>query len=201
MKEYSYLTPTIHVKVPLEVYCKIRDLCSKIPNLEWSGIVFYTIEYNNASPVPSEIILEDILIMDIGSKNNTEFNIDERLIDFMNENTIRYYWQIGSIHSHHNMPVSFSIKDIEDLLKNSNNHNYYFSMIVNNNMDMIAKVAQKSFLKTLKHHIVKGIYGKEYTISTSSETIENKTLMYHCLIECPIDKIDNQIDQILNQKK
>ena len=54
--------------IPQKVEAKIRYACKLIPDVEWSGILFYT--YTGNFEDGSLIIkCEDIYIMDIGSSN------------------------------------------------------------------------------------------------------------------------------------
>ena len=120
---------------------QIQYLCSIISYVEWSGLLFYSQQGTIEKPEEMVITLEDILPMDKGSVASTEFEYDERYVNYVMGDEKRMDWRHGMIHSHNNMGVFFSGTDHEDLKKNSKAHNYYLSVVVNNKMEMIGKVA------------------------------------------------------------
>jgi proteasome lid subunit RPN8/RPN11 len=80
--------------------------------------------------------------MNKGSKAFTEYDFsDKALIDYRMDNLESHDWKIGHIHSHNTMRVFFSGTDMSELIDNSEFHNYYVSLIVNNFMETTAKVA------------------------------------------------------------
>ena len=83
--------------IPEEVESKIRHLCSKISQVEWSGTLFYTYEgnWNDGSLV---IICKDIYIMDIGTGGYTEFDVHPGVVTYMCENPELLDCQMGLIH-------------------------------------------------------------------------------------------------------
>lgn len=83
--------------IPIEVERKIRHLCNKISQVEWSGTLFYkstgTYEDNNL-----EIRCVDIFPMDIGSSTYTEFDMSPDVIAYMTEHPELIDCQVGLIH-------------------------------------------------------------------------------------------------------
>ena len=128
---------------------KIKYLCSKISQVEWSGVLFYSLKGNIKNASKMICVIEDILPMDMGSAAYTEYSFDDRVVTFLQEEEERFDWHIGHIHSHNNMKTFFSATDMSELNDNSENHNFYLSLIVNNAMDLTAKVAQKIQLKDI----------------------------------------------------
>lgn len=120
---------------------KVKYLCKNIPKVEWSGILFYSVEGDISDISTMKIICRDIFLMDIGSATYTEYSFDEKVVDYRMNNPESFTWLMGHIHSHNIMRTFFSGTDMDELFDNAPNHNFYLSLIVNNFMDMIAKVA------------------------------------------------------------
>src|SRR5690606_27372025 len=140
----------IKVLMSQNILNKIKYLCRAIPKVEWSGVLFYSVEGSIKDPENFVITLEDILPMDKGTSAYTEYTFDERIVEYMMADDKRDDWKMGHIHSHNTMPVFFSGTDISELEDNCVNHNYYLSLIVNNFMDFTAKVA---FLASLNEEV------------------------------------------------
>lgn len=109
---------------------------------EWSGVLFYSVQGTIKEPQGLVLTVEDIFPMDKGTTGYTNYSFsDPKLADYVMGDTYNPEWKIGHIHSHHSMGVFFSGTDMEELHDNSEFHNYYLSLIVNNDMDFKAKVA------------------------------------------------------------
>lgn len=121
---------------------QIKFLCSKIPTVEWSGVLYHTSEGDIGNPKEFVCKAEHILLLDKGSSAYTEYdfsspNFTEALMDnpqFMD-------WSMSHIHSHNSMAVFFSGTDNEELTDNAPNYNYYLSLIVNNKNEYCARIA------------------------------------------------------------
>jgi hypothetical protein len=171
---------TIKTVVTIDVYNKMKYLCQKISAVEWSGVLFYTVEGSIKDPEKMVITMQNILPLDKGTSGYTEYVLDDRLTNFLMDNPDHLGYKIGHIHSHNTMAVFFSGTDMDELTENSEAHNYYFSFIVNNKMEMTAKVGQmvtsesKSYIKALDDN------GEEY-ISESLETSKH-VITYDCKV-------------------
>jgi len=146
--------------------------------------------YNNTA----KIELKDILPMNKGTGSYTEFESDERFPQFMSAKLKEHgpkvlQWKQGLIHSHNNMGVFFSTTDKDELYSNCGNFAQYLSLICNNRMEFVAKVAQKAKANEVDTELpiyVLNNEGKEVQIgkksikSTTSEIIE-----YDCKISSP----------------
>ena len=181
---------------------KIKYLCKTINKIEWSGILLYTVEGTIKDPSKMVLTAQEIILMDVGSSAYTSYNYNEkkrdtseyldRHIDYTNEHPEALGWKIGQIHSHHTMRVFFSDVDMAELVENSDAHNYYLSVIVNNYMDIIAKVAFQATAEAIVPIPYKAIddEGDEYEVSTSNFKVSTSVLMTHeCDIEAPIVKL------------
>lgn len=145
------LSDKIKVIVTETVYEKMQDLCHYIPEVEWSGVLLYSTEGEITNPKSLVITLRDIILMNKGSKTYTGYDFNEKKrdqsgysdthIEYCEEFEEALTWKVGMIHSHNTMNVFFSGTDLSELVDNSPSHNYYLSFIVNNKMEMTAKVA------------------------------------------------------------
>jgi len=158
-------------------------LCNRISQVEWSGILLYDIEGSIKDPDKMKIILKDIIPMDKGSSAYTEYdfnkNQEDKHIDYTNKREEALLWSIGHIHSHGNMSVFFSGTDMDELKENSNAHNFYLSMIVNNAMDMTAKIGFKATAGNCSY-IALDENGEKYVVLNSKE--KEVFFIYDCII-------------------
>ena len=188
--------------MPDDVLNKIKYLCKTIPKDEWSGILLYKVEGSIKQPKDMVITLKEIIVMDKGNATYTAYNFNEkkrdnsgyldRHIDYTNDNDEALEWKIGQIHSHNTMRVFFSGVDMAELHDNSPSHNYYLSFIVNNYMDMIAKVAYIAEVDTTVEADYKALddEGNEYVIQNSKFTVKKKKLFMHdCDIQSTVEQI------------
>lgn len=185
----------VKVEMPKEVLSKIKLLCEVIPEVEWSGILLYQTIGSIKDPDNMKIILKDIIPMNKGSKTYTSYNFNEesrdksgysdKHIDYCNEVEEGIYWQVGLIHSHNSMSVFFSGTDEEELEENAPLHNFYLSLIVNNNMDFEARVAisAKTDSEVDLSYTALDEEGNPFKMETSKTHLKNsKTFYYDCEI-------------------
>lgn len=162
----------------------MRYLCNKVSRLEWSGVLFYSVKgsIRDVANIKNMVItLEHIFLMDIGTPGTTEFIWNEDVVQFAIEHD---EWKFGHIHSHNTMGVFFSDTDWGELNDNCSNHNYYLSVIVNNAMDIQAKIA---FTGQPQEYTCLDENGQDYKISVSP--INPKMFLYDCdisLIPTPV---------------
>lgn len=197
--------------MPIEVLHQIQYLCKKIPKVEWSGALFYTTEGSIENPETFKINLKTILPLDMGSAAYTEYNLDDRFMDFIEEDfEERSTWKLGHIHSHNVMSVFFSGTDMAELNDNAPAHNFYLSLIVNNYMDFIAKVAfigeARKDIKQVPY-TAKNADGHDYIIEKQDfEVNTTKLFIYNCEIITPSTELFvsnefvNQVNKIMEPK-
>ena len=125
---------------------QMKYLCSEISVVEWSGYVFFSTKGSPKNLKKFQIIPYYIHPMDKGTGGSTEFDDDGSLLELYKQmpeldpfNDTKYKY--GKIHSHNNMDTYHSAVDIQDLQDQSGHYEYYFSLIVNNRMDLEAKAA------------------------------------------------------------
>lgn len=162
---------------------KVRTLCSYIHKIEWSGILFYDIKGDISNPSKMKITPVDILLMDEGSETFTSYGFDKDLIRFFKENPTLRSCKLGQIHSHHNMNVFFSGTDMDEINENAENHNFYFSLIVNNREEMVSKI---SFIGTTQPTSIKiDCKNKNGDIYNISKTLGSEDVIFY--YDCDIN--------------
>jgi len=200
--ERVQLTDTqIKVIMPERILHQIQYLCRDIAKVEWSGILFYSIEGSIKDPANMVITLEDILPMHKGTSTFTEYSFDERVVEHMMDNEHLEDCKIGHIHSHNTMGVFFSGTDWSELEDNAPNHNIYLSLIVNNFMDFCAKVCFIAETEETKefNFQAKDENGGKYVYKTENFEVKTKKLVtYDCAISSP--KNDISVDDNFKEK-
>lgn len=136
---------TVRLIIPEDVYEKQRFLCQKSPTKEWSGLLLYEMQGSINDLDSILLIAKDIIPLDIGTSATTEFRINnagfDPHIDYCINNPEALNWKIGLIHSHHNMNTFFSSTDWKELETGSSSYSSYLSVIVNNDYNIIGKLA------------------------------------------------------------
>lgn len=128
--------------IPSFVEQKIRHLCNRVWEKEWSGTLFYKAEgsFEDGSLV---ITCADIFVMDIGTAGYTEFDISPDVMTYMTEHPELMECQMGLIHSHNNMSTFFSDTDTATLKEEGRDRNHFVSLIVNNAGSYTAAITRK----------------------------------------------------------
>ena len=208
--ERVQLTDTqIKLVMPERVLNQIKYLCRDIAKVEWSGILFYSMEGSIEQPDKLVLTLQDILPMHKGTTTYTEYEFDDSVVEYMMDNeTMEKGWKMGHIHSHNTMAVFFSGTDWSELEDNAPNHNFYLSLIVNNFMDFCAKVC---FIAESEDNRELAFYGRNengtrYIHSSKSyQVAEQQLIVYDCDIESPItavqveDRFKARVEQIIKK--
>lgn len=120
---------------------KIRFLCARFPNNEYSGVLFY--DYTGRFEDNSLVLTaKDFCLMDYGSATYTEFNKSAEICNYMIENDLLGCQQ-GLMHSHDNMPTFMSGTDLNTLQEEGSDMNNFLSLIVNNAGQYTAAITRK----------------------------------------------------------
>lgn len=199
-------TDTYKLIIPANVERKIRHLCNRISQVEWSGTLFYTYsgsyEDNNL-----EIKCVDIFPMDIGSQAYTEFDMSPDVIAYMTEHPELLDCQMGLIHSHNNMATFFSGTDTSTLREEGNDRNHFVSLIVNNAGTYTAAITRKLNVKRAVHstYTYKSFDDIE-KLGTIATEVEEEVIAYNMLdiikegaVES-FQEIDDRLDIIRKNK-
>ena len=183
---------------------KIRFICSKLPNTEWSGIVFWTktgsFEENNI-----EFKAHDFLLLDVGDTVSTAFDMTPQVVGYMTENNLLGSF-IGLLHSHHTMNTNFSGVDTNTLLLEGQNSNHFLSIIINNARTYSAAVTRKVDIQRTTQEVItyKTFDNKEITVNTSPNTLTTRIEYFPLSIifdqTCAFDDIDLTIHELLEAK-
>ncbi len=185
--ESKTLQPKIKVHISTKLQDQVRFLCDRISKDEWSGVLFYTTEGGTYGDPEFKIIAQELYLMDIGNGTYTEYKIGPDVIKHMMDNKELLTMKKGHIHSHNHMDVFFSPTDTDEIETNSEFHNFYFSLIVNNRNHMCAKIAHRhSYKRTSTENVsFRDITGK--LIEQEVTNVDYKTIVniYECEILKP----------------
>lgn len=168
---------TYTLTIPQDVERKIRFLCNKIHDTEWSGILFFdykgSFENNDL-----EIICKDIYLMDVGVSSYTEFDMNPDVISYMAQNQELLDCQCALIHSHCTFKTFFSSTDLSTLKEEGIDRNNFVSLIVNNEGTYTAAITRK--IKSKKEYISYEFFGEgeKHDIIDNNEEI---TIEYYYL--------------------
>ena len=183
---------TLIVEESLEF--KIRKLLKDIHNIEWSGILFYTIEGSLDTTIT--VKCKDLLPLNIGSGAFTSFEVDAKIVSYVAEHEL-YDCMQGLIHSHHNMATFFSGTDTNTLLKEGSDSNNFVSLIVNNEGTYNAAI-------TWKEHSVKKVTKTFFGASIASDTEKEETEVCYSYMTVQVENkeiVDDELDGIIKALK
>lgn len=187
------------ITIPEKVESKIRFLCNKIHNTEWSGVLFYTVE-GSFNTKDLNVICKDIYLMNIGNTGYTEFNNTPDIANYMAEHPELLDCYNGLIHSHHQMQAFFSSTDLNTLKEEGEERLHFVSLIVNNDGKYVAAITCK--VHETKHITTKFNYNTFNDISVGgndNQTIETDTIVYHNLDI--IKDTNNEFNELDNRIK
>lgn len=187
--------------IPTKVLDQIKYLCTKISDVEWSGVLYHssTGDLNNIAEFVCTC--EYILPLDKGTSGFTSFVLGDDFNTAIIKKPELLDWNMSHVHSHHSMSSFFSGTDNEELTDNAPNYNYYLSLIINNTGQYVAKVA---FVGTIVGRTTK-FKGKDGNIFTFNNTDEEVVFTYDMNIKvennCTVDSFfSKQVDLICTPK-
>ena len=186
---------------------KIRFLCARFPNNEYSGVLFY--DYTGRFEDNSLVLTaKDFCLMDYGSATYTEFNKSAEICNYMIEHDLLECQQ-GLMHSHDQMSTFFSGTDLGTLQEEGSDMNNFLSLIVNNAGQYTAAITRK--VKHIPHvtEVLEYEFFGEETINIGNDeydAIESYEIEYFFLnIKKPTVNIGytdlfNRIEEISKDK-
>lgn len=180
-------------------------MCAQVNKDEWSGMLFYD-TFGDLGNDDFRIVANEFYLLDIGHSTYTEYDLtkpDPEFIKFLMTNKHIMNMKKGHIHSHNTMGVFFSGTDDKELIENSEHHNFYLSIIVNNKNEIIGKVAfrAKSTGETKKKITFRGVDGKETTKDITS-SFEDTVVYYHeCIVTSPHSLGDSLSERVQSIEK
>lgn len=199
---------TYKLIIPIEVERKIRHLCNKISQVEWSGTLFYThsgtYEDNNL-----EIKCVDIFPMDIGSQAYTEFDMSPDVIAYMTDHPELLDCQTGLVHSHNNMATFISSTDAATLREEGNDRNHFVSLIVNNAGTYTAAITRKlTIKKVISSTFTYKTFDDIEKTGVSTSEVEEEVIEYNMLdiikegeVANPFLEVDERLEIIRKNKE
>lgn len=161
--------------IPQTIEYKIRYLCSRINDREWSGLLFYK-PFGNFEDNSLHIECVDIYPMDIGSSVSTEFMMSSDVIAYMADNQELLDCQIGLIHSHHQMSTFFSSVDMDTLRTEGEERNHFLSLIVNNKGIYNAAITRRITQVDVVRHISYNTFNDEFITSEVKSKDEDQII-------------------------
>ena len=169
---------TFKLIIPQEVEAKIRHLCNRVHDVEWSGTLFYKVEgsLDEGSLVATCL---DICVMDIGTTTYTEYNEAPDVVAYMctHPELLEDGVFEGLIHSHNNMSTFFSGTDTNTLIEEGANTNHFLSLIVNNAGKYTAGITRKIVEEVkAKAHIVYTKNKHYHTFNDNKIVLSNNTV-------------------------
>ncbi|MGN0144152.1 MAG: hypothetical protein ACI398_04165 [Clostridium sp.] len=201
--------------IPRNVEAKIRHICSNVPNIEWSGVLFYTTE-GSLDDGTFKATCQDIYVMDIGDTISTSYKESADIVSYMCNNPellVDGVYQ-ALIHSHHSMPSFFSGTDINTLNLEGQDTVHFLSLIVNNDGTYTARITRR--LDKVVH--------ADYTVKTQYDTYGGNTVVLEdnrteskdfvksfiewfplnivkCDIDNPFKDIDSRLKELRDSKR
>ena len=144
------------------------------------------------------MVAKDVFPMDIGNGVYTEYTFDANIMKAYDENPELMDCKIGHIHSHHSMATFFSGTDTDELRTNATNYNYYLSLIVNNKMEMTAKLAiPGTFTGRVEY---KDNEGNTYTVDAEPENVIKVMNVDIYPFGLDVIMVEERIEELLDKK-
>lgn len=166
-------TASFDLVIPEEVEAKIRHLCARVHDIEWSGTLFYTVT-GSLDDGTFKATCVDIFVMDIGTTGATEYKDSEDIIAYRMEHKdtllVPGVYE-ALIHSHNNMAAFFSSVDENTLIAEGSDMNHFLSLVVCNAGKYVARITRK--LKT----VIEAEAIITYKKSVQYNTFEDRTVV------------------------
>lgn len=184
---------------------KIRSLCNRFRDKEYSGTLFYKTE-GSMKDNNLTVIADDFYLQDIGSGAFTSFSNDTSLAAYIVSNDLVGYYQ-GLMHSHNQMQAFFSGTDMETLRKEGADTNHFVSLVVNNAGDYCAAITQKMHhkLNITDNIICRTFNNEEYDsgVTTIKEEKDEIQIFKLNIIKESVEESDLElrINELLDKKK
>lgn len=212
------LNKKIPILINKEIYNKIFYVTKKINDVEWSGILLYEAIGDITDLDTLSLQCKDIIVMSKDEKSSTSFKFNEekrdlsgnidRHIQYCENKKEALNYKIGLIHSHNTFDTFFSGTDMSELKDGTNSHNFYVSVITNNKMELIGKIAFKTSVEILEEtkFKIKNRMGEDVEIYSSKE--EKKDIIACCDLEIILENEEitdldfiNNVNQVIEEAK
>lgn len=147
------------IKLNKKVVNKIYMLNTEFHNVEWCGIVIYKITNEKSINPFNNITIDVIDIYPTSKGTSVTVNRDDTVLPKVYK-IFGMECLIGTIHSHNNMDSFFSETDVNDIKTNVGLYSQYLSIVVNNKMDIKAKIAFNTIKRIKIKEFIKDLNGK-----------------------------------------
>lgn len=184
------------VIIPDNIIDQIQKYNFASPSEEWSGTIFYSITEENNMFIYH---IKGLIPLDVGSQTTTEYDVtDPEITHYMVINNLIDCY-MGNLHSHHNMDTFFSATDSKAF--EQSNYPVFLSIIVNNAMDIIAKVGFKitTIVKPVNSYLHP--VTKEIVYTEEKETVSESYEIRDCILEWNKESANECFEQIKEIKR
>lgn len=128
----------IKLVLPSEFHTQVNYLHQIIGNIEWSGALLYDPKGDIQDYKNMELRVKGVYPLAKGTSGYVEHTFGDEIVDIYKAAGDS---KLGWIHSHHSMGAFYSGVDMDDLHTNTDNYNYYLTIIVNLACKPVAKVS------------------------------------------------------------
>lgn len=184
------------VIIPDNIIDQIQKYNFASPSEEWSGVIFYSVTEEDNKFIYH---VKGLIPLDVGSQTTTEYDVtDPEITHYMVVNDLIDCY-MGNMHSHNKMDVFFSATDSKAF--EQSNYPIFLSIIVNNAMDIIAKVGFKitTTVKPINSHLHP--VTKERVYTEEEETISENYEIRDCILEWNKESTNEYFEQIKEIKR
>lgn len=170
-----------------------------IADVEWSGILFYDTE-GTFGEDDFKAVAKFVLPMNKGSKAYTEFETGDTVVSFLMDNPDYMMCKQGLVHSHGTLAVFFSGEDMYEIKGNSQFHNYYLSLIVNNKGETCAKIASRGKTDDVTTRKIQytGENGIKKEAIINSTITKDVVFIYNCKVIAPQPEVEEGFKSLVN---
>lgn len=184
------------VIIPDNIIDQIQKYNFASPLEEWSGVIFYSVTEENNMFIYH---VKGLIPLDVGSQTTTEYDVtDPEITHYMVVNDLIDCY-MGNMHSHNRMEVFFSATDSKAF--EQSNYPVFLSIIVNNAMDIIAKVGFKitTTVKPINSYLHP--ITKEKVCTEEEESISENYEIRDCILEWNKESTNEYFEQIKEIKR
>lgn len=182
--------------------------CERLPNDEWSALLLYKI-VNGSIETPNELEMEVKYIwpMKKGTSAAVSFDYDEDWIEVYEKLEEAEDCKLGIIHSHNTMGSYHSTTDIKDLSDNCDVYDFYLSVVVNNRMELDAKIAVAGVDEKKVISNFRSVLGRAFSgLNKENTELEDVMFIYDVQATAVIpDKVINifteRMEQVIEKDK
>lgn len=194
------LSSKFKILIPELTYKKISYLCTLVPDLEWSGVLFYKVDGSITDIDNLSITVLDVYPLDVGSSTFTDYEYNDDYISYRvsHPELLEEGVFIGHVHSHNHMAAFFSGTDVGELISSAPLHNVFVSLIVNNAGEAVVglsyAVTSKLSIETKAIKTSLDFNGEEFTFPEEIKNEEKEVkIVYYAYGEVSIESSEDEM--------